>query len=903
MLRAKSSGTLFPLQLPHPLCSPPLNRRRRALLAVSLLSALLVALLLWPPGPAQAQDGEPTISFTAKIDPWTRTTDDVALTGLALPEGYTIAPEFQTSTYSYTLTTPAETRRLTFKGRFTSPPYYCDRGQSRCPGFGVLALGAQADLEATIDIGNSRREALRPRHVFLANDHHPLSPTALPLAAPGSTTTVELRVYKKLPGQAKIAGLHHPEISVWKIYTLAVTRELPDDDDATLYDLAISEGWLNFNPDTASYIVAVQRDVESVVLTPTALHPQATVTVNGNDPSTAVSLNEGNNVIPVVVTAPDGVATQTYQVAVVRGVPGVETGDFSKLIAQMYEWRNDPQWASYKAHTDRWDRALLAFGEKVADTTLTPMTAAEAQALAERGSAWHRWKTAAAALRALEAINQQRRQEQQGAPPTIPIPQDLGQPPNQAPTVSAALPDVSSLEVGATREVSLSGVFDDADGDSLAITATSSGEAIATATVAADQAKLTLMGVSEGTVTITVTAQDTDGSRVSDAFDVSVAPEPPGKYAALIAQMYQWRNDPCCLNDKAHTDRWDRTLLAFEEAVSNTSLTPMTASEAQGYADRGWTRWVEVAAALEELESGGQPDPANRPPTVSNAIADVTIVNESGTHQVSLTGVFDDADSDPLTITAGSDDEAVATESMAPDYSALTVTANSRGTATITVTADDGNGGTVSDTFTVRVKAAPVVASTLADVASLEVDATQEVSLSGVFSDADGDNLTITATSSGETIATATVAADQSKLTVAGVAEGTATITVTAEDSDGNRVSDEFDVSVADAEAEVDQGGPSVVANLRCIAETKRVAFLWDAPEWSGGETYAYDYELTLPDGRSEAGRLIGGTLLLRPGEYQAGGEASVSVKAVYELADGKNVSSDAETLTCTVAE
>ena len=297
---------------------------------------------------------------------------------------------------------------------------------------------------------------------------------------------------------------------------------------------------------------------------------------------------------------------------------------------------------------------------------------------------------------------------------------------------------------------------------------------------------------------------------------------PGEKYADLITKMKEWRNDPCCASDKAHTDRWDRALLTFGETVADTTLTPMTATEAQGYADRGWNRWVEVAAALEELESGGQNDTSNQEPTVSSAIPDATIVSESGTHQVSLGGVFSDADNDSLTISAGSSNEAVATVTVAPDYSSLTVTAKSRGTATITVTASDGNGGTVSDTFTVRVKAAPVVASAIADVSGLEVDATQDVSLSGVFSDSDGDALTISATSSGEAIATATVAADQSKLTVAGVAEGTATITVTAEDSDGNRVSDAFAVSVeadgADPDPDPPTGGPTVTAPLDDIS-------------------------------------------------------------------------------------
>ena len=367
---------------------------------------------------------------------------------------------------------------------------------------------------------------------------------------------------------------------------------------------------------------------------------------------------------------------------------------------------------------------------------------------------------------------------------------------------------------------------------------------------------------------------------------------PQDKYASLIAKIKQWRDDPCCASNKDHTDRWDKALLAFGESVADASLTPMTATEAQGYADRGWTRWVEVAAALRELESGGQQDPGNSAPTVSTAIADVTIVNESGTHEVSLSGVFNDADSDSLTITVGSSNESVSTVSVTSDYSKLTVTAKSRGTATITATASDGRGGTVSDAFTVKVKAAPAVASAISDISALESFAAREISLSGVFSDADGDSLTLSASSSDNMVVDAALV--EEALTIFALEQGTATITVTAQDSDGNTVSDSFDVSVV--------GPPTPVVNLRCVAETSRVAFLWDAPEWSSGQTYAYDYQLTLPGGKSEGGRIIGSTLLLRTGTYQVGAETSVTVKAVYELPDGSNISSAEATLTCTVA-
>ena len=542
-----------------------------------------------------------------------------------------------------------------------------------------------------------------------------------------------------------------------------------------------------------------------------------------------------------------------------------EESKYADLIARMYEWRNDPDWVSYKAHTDRWDRALLAFGEEVSDTTLTTMTAAEAQAFADRG--WSRWVDVAKALREIEAaatnqaptvsaalgdvtiVNQSGTKQvslssvfsdadddtltitavssddakvtvsvasdystmtvtakARGAA-TITVTADDGNggtvqdtftvTVKAAPTVASAISVVSGLEEAATQDVSLSGVFSDADGDTLTVSATSSDETKATVSVASDGSTLTLTGVAEGTATITVTAQDSDGNRVSDDFEVPVA----RKYAALIAQMYQWRNDPQWSGYKAHTDRWDRALLAFGETVADTTLTTMTAAEAQAFADRGWSRWVDVAAALREIEAAGQqqqPAP-NRAPTVTSGIADTTIVNQSGTKQVSLSGVFSDGDGDSLTITAASSDETKATASVALDGSNLTVNAQARGTATITVTADDGNGATVQDTFTVAVKAAPTVASALADVSGLEETAMQDVSLSGVFSDTDGDTLTITAASSDETKATVSAASDGSTLTLTGVAEGTATITVTAQDSDGNRVSDTFDVEVTKA--------------------------------------------------------------------------------------------------------
>ncbi len=483
---------------------------------------------------------------------------------------------------------------------------------------------------------------------------------------------------------------------------------------------------------------------------------------------------------------------------------------------------------------------------------------------------------------------------------------------NRAPTVSAAIADATIVNASGTRTVSLSGVFDDPDGDSLTVSAASSDEAKATVSVAADYATLTVNAQARGTATITVTANDGRGGTVDDSFTVTVKAAPyVASEIADVSGLDVGSTQDVSLSgvfSDADGDALTVTASSGDEAIATVSV----AADHSALTVAGVAEGTATVTVIAQDSDGNlvtddfnvsvvaPPPPAapNEAPTVSSAIADATIVNETGTKEVSLSGVFSDADNDSLTITAASSDDAKATVSVAADYTSLTVNAQARGTATITVIANDGRGGTVSETFTVTVKAAPVVASAIADM-DLKAGAAQneggakDVALSGVFSDADGDALTFTAETSDSEVAEAFLF--QGILTVAGLADGSATVTVTARDADGNVVSDTFAVKVV--------GPPTPVSNLSCVAQTGRVLFSWDAPEWSGAAVYAYDYDLTLPDGRREQARLFGYPAVSGKGEYQAGQKASISVKAVYELADESVVHSGAATLTCTVKE
>lgn len=94
---------------------------------------------------------------------------------------------------------------------------------------------------------------------------------------------------------------------------------------ATLSGLAVSSGTLSpaFSATTTSYQVAVPFATSSFTVTPTAATSGATITVNGatvpsGTASGPINLAVGTNTIAVVVTNPDGLATRTYTITVIR---------------------------------------------------------------------------------------------------------------------------------------------------------------------------------------------------------------------------------------------------------------------------------------------------------------------------------------------------------------------------------------------------------------------------------------------------------------------------------------------------------------------------------------------------------------------------------------------------------
>ncbi|MCY4256647.1 MAG: hypothetical protein OXE51_11140, partial [Gammaproteobacteria bacterium] len=100
-----------------------------------------------------------------------------------------------------------------------------------------------------------------------------------------------------------------------------------------------------------------------------------------------------------------------------------------------------------------------------------------------------------------------------------------------------------------------------------------------------------------------------------DAVMGTGTPSDPNPHAGLIADVRGYAGET--ENGDEHVRRWQRVLKALGETDAEfAGLELMTAVEAQTYADKGWTRWEPVVAALTALESGAQQQPADEPEAV-----------------------------------------------------------------------------------------------------------------------------------------------------------------------------------------------------------------------------------------------------------------------------------------------
>lgn len=152
--------------------------------------------------------------------------------------------------------------------------------------------------------------------------------------------------------------------------------------------------------------------------------------------------------------------------------------------------------------------------------------------------------------------------------------------------------------------------------------------------------------------------------------------------------------------------------------LSGDSLTVMAARDGDGTA-------TITVTATDPAGQRGQTSfrvtvEGNRSPAASSIPSET--LNEGETTTVNLWSYFSDPDNDRLTYDVRSSNASVATASESSEV--LTITARSTGAATITITANDGNGGSVPGTIAVTVRGveAPVINSISCSPSSPQVD-------------------------------------------------------------------------------------------------------------------------------------------------------------------------------------
>ena len=442
--------------------------------------------------------------------------------------------------------------------------------------------------------------------------------------------------------------------------------------------------------------------------------------------------------------------------------------------------------------------------------------------------------------------------------------------PNRAP-VKVGSVSGQTVNKNASKGVSVSGKFSDADGDSLSYTAISLDTSKVSVTV--NGSTVTIRGESQTTsaVTVRVTASDGHGGSAQLTFTVTVPNRAPVKEGDIDPQqVYKKASKGVSVSGKfsdADGDSLSYTAISLDTSKVSVTVNGSTVTII-GVSQTTTTVTVRVTASDGH---GGSAQLSftvtvpNRRPTCSG-IPDQT-VNKKSSKNLNLSSYFSDADMDSLRYSASSSDPAKVTVSVSG--STLTITGKSQGSARVTVTANDGHGGSVSCSFDVPVPNRRPTCSGIPDQ-GVNKKSSKNLNLSSYFSDLDMDSLRYSASSSDP--AKVTVSVSGSTLTITGKSQGSARVTVTANDGHGGSVSCSFDVDVPNHAPEAEGTIPAQMVNK---GSRKQVTV---SGYFSDPDMDILDYSATSSDpAKVTIDRVVGAVVTI---EGKSQGNATVTVTA-----------------------
>ncbi|MYC24514.1 MAG: cadherin repeat domain-containing protein [Gammaproteobacteria bacterium] len=485
---------------------------------------------------------------------------------------------------------------------------------------------------------------------------------------------------------------------------------------------------------------------------------------------------------------------------------------------------------------------------------------------------------------------------------------------NNPPTVVGdGLPDIEVQFDGRSDDIDLNDYFNDGDAgydEELSYGFSVDDADIVTAVVRHDH-YLRIYGDEAGETNIKVTATDQNNQSVSDTFAVEVVRnDPPIPHPDAIADVTTRIGltvDPIDASG-AFTDEGD----TFDLDIKTDDADIATA--AIDYDDDD-NPWIDIylhstgvtKATLKATDTAGNSAEVsftidvgarNDPPKLVNEIDDQTVEVDDRI-DVELDDVFEDEGE--LSYEIDNEDDDVADVIYRSSSNALRIWGNKVGTTEVTVTVFDNLDQSVSDTFTVTVTDPPPANSAPNLVAQIDdltvtVGMPGLVSITGNFSDPDGDELAYIVESDDPNVVTASL--NEMEITLTGLIAGNATVRVIATDPAGLDVVDVFKVYVETAPQIASQiadvtlqiGGDSVSLN---VAEY----FVDDDGDMLA---YSFNFEgnaaITNVDGTSLSlmPSVLGTTVVTVTATDTAGRSASQSFKTFVSNSEIKEVGTEA---------
>ena len=376
--------------------------------------------------------------------------------------------------------------------------------------------------------------------------------------------------------------------------------------------------------------------------------------------------------------------------------------------------------------------------------------------------------------------------------------------PNRSPVTVGTIPDQKIYLGGVSITIDAAPYFSDADGDTLTYTVSDSDLANQKIGISlTSDGKVTIGATLQtGTVTVRVYAADSSAF-ATQTFTVTVAPasRAPTANGTISDSTKKVGHSAYSVDLSAYFTDADGDTLTYTAVSSDTAKATVSLSDAtlsvtpvaEGTATITATA-TDPSGAFATQDFTMTVKPANRAPIASTTIPDQTIERTySGSNvdtnvHIGLGDKFSDADGDALTYTATVQITSagyLVFVDFRTGASTLTITApqadtGGSGTTTVTVTATDTDNASVSQTFSVTTNIRPTAVGTIPTQTVSPNGGSATVSVQSYFSDADGDTLTYSASSSDT--AKAAVSMSGSDVTITGNAAGPATITVTATD-------------------------------------------------------------------------------------------------------------------------